>query len=134
MFTKEKKDRMRQELLASFRPQPPPPKPTAQSLREALREAHRPDEAIMQDAAKSAEAQVEMAQRWRRDRRREQEAKEIAELNDPRARYQAELDRWWQLQRDFADALDDHVYVGGFREPRYKTTCHRGPGDPDWGL
>jgi len=74
-----------------------------------------------------------MAQRWR-NRRQEQQAKEIAEHNDPRARYQAELDRWWQLQRDFADALDDQVYVGGFLEPRYRTTCHRGKGDPDWGL
>src|SRR5215469_8664653 len=132
MFTKEERDRMRQELLASFRPQPPPPKPTPSAQLEE-RGANRPDEAIMQDAAKSAEAQVQMARRWR-NRRGEQLAKEIAEQNDPRARYQAELDRWWQLQRDFADALDDHVYVGGFREPRYKTTCHRGPGDPDYGL
>src|SRR5262249_61674499 len=111
MYNKEERDGMRQELLRSFRPQPPPPKPTpTQQLEE--RGANRPDEAIIQDAAKSAEAQVEMAQRWRRDRRREQEAKEIAEHNDPRARYQRELDRWWQLQRDFADALDDHVMVG----------------------
>jgi len=121
-------------VLREARPKPRPPlqpvPPATVKLQQ--RGANRPDEAIMQDAAKTAEAQVEMAQRWRRDRRREQEAK-IAEF-DPRARYQAELDRWWQLQRDFAEALDDHVYVGGFREPRYKTTCHRGPGDPDWGL
>ena len=106
MFTKEQRERMRQELLASFRPQPPPPKPTPSAQLEE-RGANRPDEAIMQDAAKSAEAQVEMARRWRRDRRQEQLAKELAELNHPRVRYQAELDRWWQLQRDFADALDD---------------------------
>ena len=133
MFTKEERDRMRQELLESFRPQPPPPKPNAEAKMQSLREAQRPDEAIMQDAAKSAEAQVEMARRWR-NRRGEQLAKELAEQNDPRARYQAELDRWWQLQRDLAEALDDQVYVGGFLEPRYRTTCHRGPGDPDWGL
>jgi hypothetical protein len=24
--------------------------------------------------------------------------------------------------------------IGGFREPRYRTTCHRGRGDPDYGL
>jgi hypothetical protein len=133
MFTKEQRERMRQELLASFRPQPPPPKPTRSAQLEE-RGANRPDEAIMQDAAKSAEAQVEMARRWRRDRRQEQLAKELAELNHPRVRYQAELDRWWQLQRDFADALDDgYVNVGGFRERR-RPTCHRGPGDPDWGL
>ena len=122
-------------VLREARPKPRPPlqpvPPATVKLQQ--RGANRPDEAIMQDAAKTAKAQVEMAQRWR-DRRQEQLAKELAEQNDPRARYQAELDRWWQLQRDFADALDDHVMVGGFREPRYKATCHRGPGDPDWGL
>src|SRR5215469_17194707 len=122
-------------VLREARPKPRPPlqpvPPAAVKLQQ--RGADRPDEAIMQDAAKSAEAQVQMAQRWR-DRRQEQLAKELAEQNDPRARYQAELDRWWQLQRDLAEALDDQVYVGGFLEPRYRTTCHRGNGDPDWGL
>jgi hypothetical protein len=52
--------------------------------------------------------------------------------NDPQARAQAELDRWWQSQRD--DAIDRYTYWGGYKEPRFKTTCHRGPGDPDFGL
>ena len=131
MFTKEERDRMRQELLASFRPQPPPPKPTPSAISEERWQEK--DDVTVQQLVASTEAGAKMAQKWR-DRRREQEAKEIAELNDPRARYQTELDRWWQAKRELADALDDHVYVGGFREPRYKTTCHRGPGDPDWGL
>ena len=31
-------------------------------------------------------------------------------------------------------AARKYVQVGGFLERRYKTTCHRGPGDPDYGL
>jgi len=133
MFTKEERDAMRQELLESFKPKTPPPKPTAEAKMQALRVAERPDEAIMQDAAKAAKAQLKMAERWR-NRRQEQEAKEMAEWNDPRARYQRQLDNWWQLQRDLEATLDDgYVQVGGFREPR-RSTCHRGKGDPDWGL
>jgi len=131
MFTKEERDRMRQELLASFRPQPPPPKPTPSAISEERWQEK--DDVTVQQLVASTEAGAKMAQKWRD--RRQQEAKEIAELNDPRARYQAELDRWWQAKRDLETALDDgYVNVGGFREPRYKTTCHRGPGDPDWGL
>ena len=59
----------------------------------------------------------------------------IAEGQDPRVRYQRELDRFTEASRAIEAALDDgYVYVGGFREPRYKTTCHKGKGDPDWGL
>ena len=67
-------------------------------------------------------------------RRMRQEAKEITEAQDPRARYQRELDRFWQSQRDFEASLDEWDYSTGYRERRYRTTCHRGPGDPDWGL
>jgi len=52
MFTKEEKDRMRQELLASFRPQPPPPPKTPAAISEE-RWAKRPDAAIMQDAPRT---------------------------------------------------------------------------------
>ena len=128
MFTKEQRDRMRQELLASFRPQPPPPKPTPSAqLEERWQEK---DDVTIQQLVVSTEAGAKMAQKWRQ----EQQAKELAEWNDPRARYQAQLDRWWQAKLDIEAALDDQVYVGGFLEPRYKTTCHRGKGDPDWGI
>jgi len=71
-------------------------------------------------------------------RRRRQEAKEMAEwsagYDDPRTRYQRELDRFMEANRVIEASLEDeYVYVGGFREPRYKTTCHRGKGDPDYG-
>jgi hypothetical protein len=129
MFTKEEKDRMRQELLASFRPKPPPPKPTAEAKKQERWTEK--DDVTVQQLVVSTEAGAKMAQKWRQ----EQQARELAELNSPRARYQAELDRWWQAKLDLETALDDgYVNVGGFREPRYKTTCHRGPGDSDWGL
>jgi hypothetical protein len=127
MFTKEQKDRMRQELLASFRPKPPPAKPTAEAKKQERWTEK--DDVTVQQLVVSTEAGVEMAQRWRQ----EQQAKELAELNSERARYQAQLDRWWQAKLDLEAALDDHVYIGGFREPR-RTTCHRGKGDPDWGI
>jgi hypothetical protein len=68
------------------------------------------------------------------DRRSQQMAKEIAEANDPRARYQRELNRQWQARLDLEADDDEYVMIGGFREPRYRTTCHRGRGDPDYGL
>jgi hypothetical protein len=66
------------------------------------------------------------------DRRSQQMAKEVAEWNAQR--YQRELDRCWQARLDFEADDDDWVMIGGFREPRYRTTCHRGKGDPDYGL
>ena len=131
MFTKEERDRMRQELLASFRPQPPPPKPTPSAQSEERWQEK--DDVTVQQLVVSTEAGAKMAQRWR-DRRQEQQAKECAEWNDQRSRYQAELDRWWQAKLDLEAALDNQVYVGGFLEPRYKTTCHCGKSDPDYGL
>jgi hypothetical protein len=68
------------------------------------------------------------------DRRSQQMAKEIAEWNDARNRAQRELDRWWQARLDFEADDDEWIMVGGFRERRYRTTCHRGRGDPDYGL
>ena len=126
MFTKEEKDRMRQELLASFRPQPPPPKPTsAEKAQERFVETKQPTVAVIDAATRGNDALA---------RRMEAERKELAQEN-LRARYQRELDRWWQSKLDAEAVLDDdYVYVGGFRERRYKTTCHRGKGDPDYGM
>src|SRR6516165_519084 len=132
MFTKEEKDRMRQELLESFRPQPPPPKPTPTAKWQERCAAPKPPEAIAQQAAVSAEALAKVVQGDTYEaRRRKQEAKELAEWNDPRARYQRELDRFMEASRVIED---EYVMIGGFREPRFRTTCHRGRGDPDWGL
>jgi hypothetical protein len=132
MFTKEEKDRMRQELLASFRPQPPPPKPTPTEKAQDRFFAPKPREAIAAQAAVSAEALAKVVvQDTQEARRRRQEAKELAEWNDPRARYQRELDRFMEASRVIES---EYVEIGGFREPRYKTTCHKGRGDPDYGL
>jgi len=108
-------------------PKPAPkPTPSAQSDERWTEK----DDVTVQQLVVSTEAGVEMAQKWRQ----EQQAKELAEWNDPRARYQAQLDRWWQAKLDLEAALDDgYVNVGGFRERR-RPTCHRGPGDSDWGL
>jgi hypothetical protein len=67
------------------------------------------------------------------DRLSRQMAKEIAEWNAQDA-YERELNRQWQAKLDFEADDDEWVMIGGFREPRYRTTCHRGRGDPDYGL
>ena len=67
------------------------------------------------------------------DRRSQQMAKEIAEWNAQGA-YERELNRQWQARLDFEADDDEWVEIGGFREPRYRTSCHRGRGDPDYGL
>jgi hypothetical protein len=132
MFTKEEKDRMRQELLASFRPQPPPPKPTSAEKAQERFFAPKPREAIAQQAAASAEALAKAVQQDTYEaRRRRQEARELAEWNDPRARYQRELDRFMEASRVIES---EYVMIGGFREPRYRTTCHKGRDDPDYGI
>ena len=132
MFTKEERDRMRQELLASFRPQPPPPKPAPEAKWQERCNAPKPREAIAQQAATSAEAFAKVVvEDTQEARRRRQEAKELAEWNDPRHAYQRELDRFMEANRVIEDAFE---YSTGFKERRYKTTCHRGPGDPDYGL
>jgi hypothetical protein len=120
---------------------PPPPKPKPAQVRADERFAQpKPHEAIAQQAALSAEAFAQVVQQDTSEaRRRKQEVKEmaqwVAEGQDPRARYQRELDRFTEASRAIEAALeDDHVYVGGFWEPRYRTTCHKGKGDPDWGL
>ena len=112
-------------------PQPaPPPKPEAKAQDRWT--APKPPEAIAAQAAVSTEALAEVV--TQEDRRSQQMAKEIAEWN-AQDRYVRELNRWWQAKQEIEAAIEpDYVMVGGFLEPRYKTTCHKGKGDPDWGL
>jgi hypothetical protein len=57
--------------------------------------------------------------------------RELAEAEQNK--YQLQLDRWWQMQRDFEGALDDQYYVGGYLE-RWSTTPSftKGKRDRDW--
>jgi hypothetical protein len=128
------------EVMEALGPKPKPlPKPPLKPTDKAQeRWANPPDEAIIQNAAKSNEALIGMALGWK-DRRSEQLAKEYAEWNeagkDPRVRYQRQLDAHWEQQRKLADALDDgYVEVGGFRERRKGAQSHKAKGDPDYGL
>jgi hypothetical protein len=108
----------------------PPPKPEAKA--QEVWAAPKPHEAIAQQAAVSAEALAKVVvEDTYEARRRRQEAKELAEWNDPRSRYQRELDRFMEASRVIET---EYVEIGGFREPRYRTTCHRGKGDPDYGV
>jgi hypothetical protein len=58
--------------------------------------------------------------------------KEIAEFDTPRARYQAQIDRWWQAKLDAAADDDRWRMVGGFLEPRHQTTMSKGRWDDDY--
>jgi hypothetical protein len=127
-------------LLAGRLDKPPAPKPPPKpevKANEVWDKDRR--QTIARNAATSAEAFAKVVQEDTYEaRRRRQQAKEMAEwssgYDDPRTRYQRELDRFWQAKKDIEAAIeDDYVEIGGFREPRYKTTCHRGKGDPDYG-
>jgi hypothetical protein len=110
----------------------PPPKPEAKA-QEVWDKDRR--QIIARNAAVSAEAFAQVVQEDTQEaRRRRQEAKELAEWNDPRARYQRELNRFWEASRAITEAEDEFDYSTGFKERRYKTSCHRGKGDSDWGL
>ena len=101
----------------------PPPKP---EVKAQERWTKQPTEAVIQSATLGNDALA---------RRMEQERKELAQGEDVRQRYQRELDRWWQSKLDAEASLDDgYDYSTGYQERRYKSTCHRGPGDSDWGL
>ena len=119
-------------LLAGRLDKPPAPKPPPKpEVKAQERWASKPREAIAQQAAVSAEAFAKVVvEDTQEARRRRQEAKELAEFNDPRNAYQRELDRFMEASRVIET---EYVMIGGFREPRYKTTCHRGKGDPDYG-
>jgi hypothetical protein len=111
--------------------QPLAPKPPKVKAEERCT-APKPREAIAAQAAISTEALAEVV--TQEDRRGQQMAKEIAEWN-AQDRYERELNRWWQAKLEIEAAIEpDYVYVGGFLEPRYRTSCHRGRGDPDYGL
>jgi hypothetical protein len=123
-------------LLAGRLDKPPAPKPPPKpevKANEVWDKDRR--QTIAKNAATSAEAFAQIVQEDTQEaRRRRQEAKELAEWNDPRHAYQRQLDRFWEANRVIEGALEDeYVMIGGFREPRYKTTCHRGKGDPDYG-
>ena len=106
----------------------PPPKPEAKA-QEVWDKDRR--QTIAKNAATSAEAFAQVVQEDTYETRRQRQmAKELAEFNDPRAAYQRELDRFMEASRVIES---EYVEIAGFREPRYKTSCHRGKGDPDYG-
>jgi hypothetical protein len=58
---------------------------------------------------------------------------EYAEANELRARYQKQLDLWWQSQRDLEFEEDDIYEVGGFLERWSQTPSYtKGRRDRDW--
>jgi hypothetical protein len=59
-------------------------------------------------------------------------AEELAEADTLQARYQAVLDRHWEMQREL-DEPDDMYEVGGFQEFHSKTpSFHKARRDRDW--
>ena len=63
-----------------------------------------------------------------------QKRREIEEADSERVRKQRELDFWWEQKLLSEASLDDgYVEIGGFRERRYRTSCHVGKHDPDFG-
>jgi hypothetical protein len=91
----------------------PEPKPEADGVVISPEWGVKPTEAVIQDATRGNQALAERM--TAEDRRRQQEAKELAELQDARARYQRELDRWQQSVLDVREVLD--VRVAGFHDP-----------------
>ena len=60
--------------------------------------------------------------------------KESEEADQDWVRKQKLLDHLWQAKLDAEASLDDdYVEVAGFRVPRYRTSCHVGRHDPDFG-
>jgi len=58
---------------------------------------------------------------------------EYAEANELRARYQKQLDLWWQSQRDLEFEEDDIYEVGGFLERWSQTPSYtKSKRDRDW--
>src|SRR5262249_17300203 len=113
MLTKE-------EIIASFKEidarvaaakAKPTPKPAAVKFEERC--AEKPTEAVIRDAALHNEAATE---RLRRDRIRERQQAELAEISTEQARYQAVLDRYWQSMLDAQREQRAFRRVGGFWE------------------
>jgi hypothetical protein len=63
-----------------------------------------------------------------------QRRREIEEADQDWVRKQKLLDHLWQQKLDAEAPLDDgYVEIAGFRVPRYRTSCHVGKHDPDFG-
>ena len=63
-----------------------------------------------------------------------QRRREIEEADQDWVRKQKLLDHLWQTKLDAETDWDDgYVEIGGFRELRYRTSCHVGKNDPDFG-
>jgi hypothetical protein len=69
---------------------------------------------VIQDATLGNQALAERI--TAEDHRRRQEARELKEWQDPRVRYQHELDRWWQSKLDVEAELRANR-VSGFHDP-----------------
>jgi len=121
VLTKEERDEIYRQALAACRPKVrPAPQSAEAKAQERFAETNKPTKNIINDAAAHNDALARRVQ---------------AEAEGVRIRYQRELDRWWQSKLDAEAALDDgYDYSTGYRERRYRTTCHRGRGDPDYGL
>ena len=60
--------------------------------------------------------------------------KEVEEAEQEWIRKQKLLDHLWQQKLDGEVGWDDGmVEIGGFRTSRYRTSCHVGKHDPDFG-
>jgi hypothetical protein len=57
--------------------------------------------------------------------------RELAEAE--RNKYQLQLDRWWQIQRELDEEDQDVYYVGGFQERWSQTPSYtKSTRDRDW--
>jgi hypothetical protein len=69
------------------------------------------------------------------DNRRSHEVmqREIAEANEPRNRYQRQIDDWWSATRHLDADIEDIYMVGGFMERHSQTPgFHKHRRDRDW--
>ena len=60
--------------------------------------------------------------------------REIEEADQEWIRKQKLVDHLWEQKLLSEEPLDDgYVEIAGFRVPRYRTSCHVGKHDPDFG-
>jgi hypothetical protein len=60
-------------------------------------------------------------------------AEELAEVDEPRNRAQAQIDRWWEATRGFEAEASDSYMVGGFMERWSQTPSYtKDRRDRDW--
>jgi hypothetical protein len=75
-----------------------------------------------------------MSEETYQQRINKQMRREIEEADSEWIRQQKLLDHVWQQKLDSeAPADDGYVEIGGFRVPRYRTSCHVGKHAPDFG-